>query len=123
MTHITSKNFHLSDSPATYYNSQFACLFVCLFVCLSGNYSQIIGPKGLKFSGFDGGHPGGIIKKFGEDQIIPYLWGYFPPKISWLWSQLYALVNHPTYYNYVNTYVSKTVPKPLPDLVLHFFSL
>ena len=29
--------------------------------------SQTIGPKGLKFSGFDKGYPGVIIKKFGED--------------------------------------------------------
>ena len=46
-----------------HYNSQ----FVCLFVYLSSNYSQLIGPRGFKFSGFDGGHPGDVLMKFGED--------------------------------------------------------
>ena len=34
-----------------------------LSLCLSGNSSQKIGPKRLKFSGFDGGHPGVVIRK------------------------------------------------------------
>ena len=38
-------------------------MFVCLFVCLFDNSSQMIGPKGLKFSGFDGV----VITRFGED--------------------------------------------------------
>ena len=42
-----------------YYNFQFICLF--------GNYSQTIGPRGLKFYKFDVGHPGVVIRKFGED--------------------------------------------------------
>ena len=29
---------------------------------------MIVGPKGLKFSGFDGGHPVVVIRKFGGDQ-------------------------------------------------------
>ena len=36
------------------------------------NFSQTIGLKGLKFSGFngfDGAYPGVIIRKFGEDRI------------------------------------------------------
>ena len=37
-------------------------LFVCLFVCLSGDYSHIIGHKGLEFSEFEGG----TYNKFGE---------------------------------------------------------
>ena len=41
-----------------------------LFVCLSNNYSQIIGPKGFNFSGFDGCHLGDVITKFGEDRFI-----------------------------------------------------
>ena len=41
-----------------------------LFICLFGNYSQTIGPEGLKFSGFDGGHPGDIIRKFGDDYFV-----------------------------------------------------
>ena len=52
----------------------FACLLVCLFVCLFfvrsfGNYSQSL-HKGLKVSGFDGGHPRNVIKKFGEDRFV-----------------------------------------------------
>ena len=47
-------------------------LFVCaVHVCavhLFGNYSQVIGPKVLKFSGFPGVNPGEIIRKFGEDR-------------------------------------------------------
>ena len=31
---------------------------ICLFVCLFGNYSLIIGHKGLKFSGFNESHCG-----------------------------------------------------------------
>ena len=55
----------------SYYNSQFCCcllvhLFVCLFIylfaCLPSNYFQIIGTNRLKFSRFDGGHPGDIIR-------------------------------------------------------------
>ena len=50
----------MSFFHASYYNSQ--------FVCLLGNYSQAIGPKGLNLSGFDGSHPGVVIRKFGKDQ-------------------------------------------------------
>ena len=42
--------------------------FVCLFVCFFNNFSQTIRPKGLKFSGFDAGHPGVVIRKFSGDQ-------------------------------------------------------
>ena len=35
---------------------------------LLSNSSETIGPKGVKFSGFDGGHLGVVIRKFGEDQ-------------------------------------------------------
>ena len=51
----------------SYYKSLF---FVYLFVCLFGNYSQTIGPKGLKFSGFDRGYPGDGKRKFSEDQFV-----------------------------------------------------
>ena len=37
----------------------------CLFICLFKNSSQQIGPKGLKFSVFDGGPPGVFIRNFG----------------------------------------------------------
>ena len=37
------------------------------FVCLFNNSSQMIGPKRLKFSVVDGGNPGVVIRKFGED--------------------------------------------------------
>ena len=37
-----------------------------MFVCLSGDSCQIIGPKGLKYSGFDWGHPGVVIRAFSE---------------------------------------------------------
>ena len=41
------------------------------FVCLSGNSSHTIVPKGLNFSGFEGGgHLGVVIRKFGEDQFV-----------------------------------------------------
>ena len=43
-------------------------IVINLFVCLFGNSSQTIGPKGLKFSGFDGGQPGVFIRTFGEDR-------------------------------------------------------
>ena len=33
---------------------------------MSANYSHMIGPKGLHFSGFDGCHPGDVITRFGE---------------------------------------------------------
>ena len=53
----------------SYYNSQFVCLFACFF----DNYSQMIGPKGFKFSGFSGGHPGMVMTKLGEDQFVQKL--------------------------------------------------
>ena len=37
------------------------------FDCLFDNYSQTIGHKMLKFSGFDQGSPGDIKTKFGEN--------------------------------------------------------
>ena len=37
--------------------------FLNLFICLFGNSSQTIGPKGFKFSGFDGGHPKVVVWK------------------------------------------------------------
>ena len=42
-------------------------MVACLLVCLSGNSSQTIGPKELKFLKSDGGHPEVVIRKFGED--------------------------------------------------------
>ena len=42
------------NNDSHYYNSLYFCLLVCVFVCLFINYSQMIGPKGLKFSGCDG---------------------------------------------------------------------
>ena len=59
-------------------------------VDLFANYSQMIGPKEFKFSGFDGDHPGVVIRKFGEVRIKSCLWVYIPPNIFWLWLQLYA---------------------------------
>ena len=47
----------------TFYN---LTIILNLFVSLSSNYSQIIWSKELKFSGFDGGHPGDIIATFGN---------------------------------------------------------
>ena len=44
---------------------------------LFANSSQIIVPKGLKFSGFDGGHHGVVTRKFGEDQIKTLPLGLF----------------------------------------------
>ena len=44
-------------------------LFVVYF-CLIGNSSQTIGSKGLKFLGFDGGRPGEVLTKFGEDWFL-----------------------------------------------------
>ena len=38
---------------------------VCLLV-----WVQTIEPKGLKFSGFDGSHPGDVITKFSVDQFV-----------------------------------------------------
>ena len=38
----------------------------------------MMGPKGLKFSGFDGGHLGVIIRKLGEDQSKTLPVGLFP---------------------------------------------
>ena len=43
--------------------------FVFLFFCLFGNYFLVIGPKELKFQ-CDGGYPGDVIRKFGEDIFI-----------------------------------------------------
>ena len=37
-------------------------------------------PKGFNFSGFDGGHPGMVIRKFGEDQSKTLPMGLFSPK-------------------------------------------
>ena len=54
------------------------------------NSSQTIGPKGLNYAGFNEGHPGVVIRNFGEDQSKTLPMGLFSPKISWLWSQLYA---------------------------------
>ena len=47
---------------------------------LFDNSSQTIGPKGLNFSEFDGGHPEVIIRMFGEDWSKPCPWGYFISK-------------------------------------------
>ena len=43
------------------------------FVCLFNDSSQSIGPKGLNFSQFNGGHPRVVMRKFSEDQskILP----------------------------------------------------
>ena len=65
-------NISLSSSS---YNSRSSCLLVCflffhLSLCLSGDSSQTIGPKGLTFLGFDGGHFGVAIGKFDEDRFI-----------------------------------------------------
>ena len=35
---------------------------------LLANSSQMIGPKGLKISAFDGDYPGVVARKFGEDR-------------------------------------------------------
>ena len=35
----------------------------------------MIGPKGLKFSGFDGSYSGVVIRKFGEN--VNCLWDYY----------------------------------------------
>ena len=55
----------------------------------------MIGPKGLKSSGIDEGHPGEIIRKFGNDRIknMPinlFFFFFFFLEISWLWSELYT---------------------------------
>ena len=46
----------------------FFCLPLCVFF---GYYSLTNWPKVVKFSGFDGGHPGDVIAKFSEDQFVP----------------------------------------------------
>ena len=46
----------------------------------------MIGLKGFKLSGFDGGHPGVVISKFSEEQVKPCFCGYLFSKISWLGS-------------------------------------
>ena len=135
----------------SYYNSQFACLFVpvttprllglkgsnfqglmrvilgtlqrsLVNIGLFANSYQTIGPKGLKYTGFNEGHPGVVLRKFGEDRskTLPMRL-FFPPKNSWSWSQLYAWVNHPTFYSCVNTYTSKSVPNPLSTIFFFFF--
>ena len=43
---------------------------ICLFVYWFSNSSQKIVPKGLPFSGFDGGHPRVVIRKFSEDPFV-----------------------------------------------------
>ena len=50
----------------------------------------MIGPEGLKYTGFNEGHPGVVIRKFGEEQSKTLPVGLFSPKMSWLCSQLYA---------------------------------
>ena len=54
-------------------------IVLSLFACLSGNYSQIIGPEELKFSGFDGGHPGAIITK-----LVKIGWVAYSYQTIWL---------------------------------------
>ena len=78
----------ITTKSKSYYISQ----FVCLFVCLSSNSSQTIGPTGFKFSGFDGGLPGVVIREFGEDwsKIQPV--GQFFSKIPG-WGH-YSLCKH-----------------------------
>ena len=49
---------------------------------LFNNFSQTIGPKGINFLSFDGGLPGVVITKFGEDQSKTLPVGLFLPKIS-----------------------------------------
>ena len=46
----------------------------------------MIGPKGVKFLHFDGGHPGVVKSKFGKDwrKEKPSLWGFFPLKFPGL---------------------------------------
>ena len=39
-------------------------------VCLFSNFSHMIGPKELIFSGFDRDHPGDAIGKFGENWFV-----------------------------------------------------
>ena len=57
---------------------------------LFDNSSQMIVLKGLRFSRFDGGHPGVVIKRYGEDRSKTLLVWLFFSKISWLESQLYT---------------------------------
>ena len=46
------------------------------------NSSQMIGSKEFKFSVFDEGHPGVVIRKFGKDQNKALPVGPFPHKFS-----------------------------------------
>ena len=57
-------------------NPRINYLFTCSFVCPV----TTPGPKGLKYTRFNEDHPGVVIRKFSEDQIIPYPWVYFPSK-------------------------------------------
>ena len=44
----------------------------------------MIETKGLKFSGFDGDHPGMVMRYFGEDRSKTLPVELFSPEISWL---------------------------------------
>ena len=57
----------------------FSSLTIVFNVCLSSNSSQPIWPKGFKFLGFDGGHPGVVIKKFDENQSKNPICRAIPP--------------------------------------------
>ena len=56
-------------------------------------------PKVLKFSGFNGGHPGVVLGKFGEDQNKTLLMGlFFSSKFPGWGLNSMPKVNHSTYY-------------------------
>ena len=65
-----------------------ACL--CSAVCLFDDSSQMIEPKGLKSSGFDGVHPGKVMRKvwlrLSGTLSVGLL--FFSLKISWFGSNL-----------------------------------
>ena len=84
------------------------------------NYSQPIGPKGLKYTRFNEGHPWVVIREFGVDQSKTMPVGLFFPKNYLVVVIVLYLSEHPTYYNCVNTYISKTPSKPLPVLFYLF---
>ena len=91
---------------------------------LFDNFFQTIGPIGLKFSWFDGRHPGVVIRSLVKIGVKHYHGAIFKIKFSGCGHNSMPEETIPfiTNHNCENTEVSKAVPKPLLVFFSFFFT-
>ena len=80
----------------------------------------MIGPKGLKYTGFIGGYAGVVIRKLDEDQSKTLPVGLFFSK-DFLVVVTALCLNKSPHFLQLYKHISKTVPKPFPALSLLLF--